>query len=194
MVKVTLEIDDEDIEFNVPESWEEVTVSQFCKMFSFNREELNPIEIAVKVLHIFTGVDEELLMMMNYEDFNSLVQVISFTNDEVDARVDEYVEIEGEKYYIKSDYSSLTMGEVITIEIMLNESQGNIFKVMDKLLCVFLRKKKDNGKLESFKGTFMERRELFGKASIISVYGLFVFFLSGENLLEFNTKESLEKK
>lgn len=189
MVKVTIEIEDDEFTFDIPENWDEVNVGQFCKLFSFNREELNSIEIAVKILNIFTNIDEELLMMMNYDDFTRLIDIISFTNGEVSTDISEYIELDGDKYFIKNDYENLTMGEVISIEVILNESHGNIFKVMDKLLCIFLRKKKDSGKLESFKGTFMDRQELFSKAPISKVYGIFVFFLSGDNLFDLNMKE-----
>jgi hypothetical protein len=51
---------------------------------------------------------------------------------------------------------------------------------MAKLLCIFLRKKKENGKLESFKNSFMEREELFENVMISDVNNLFLFFLDGK--------------
>ena len=76
------------------------------------------------------------------------------------------------------------MGEVISLELIMKEADGNLFKMMDKLLCIFLRKKKNNGKLETFKPEMMSRAELFKKAPISKVYNVFSFFLIGGILLD----------
>jgi len=133
-----------------------------------------------------------LVMMMNVEDFEKLMEVFKFTTKELEAINVESIELEGEVYYLKSDFSQLTMGEVISIETILQSADGNLFKVMDKLLCIFLRKKKENGNLEAFKGEFMNRVSIFQKAPITKVYNLFSFFLTGGTTLEDNTKDYLE--
>lgn len=188
MVELNLEIDDETKTFQIPESWDEVDVETFGKLFSFNREELTPIDIAVKSLSVFTNIDEETFMMMNYDDFLQIVDVISFTNKDIDPTPYESLECEGETYYIKNDFSQLTMGEVVSIETLLSNSNDNIFSSMAKLLCIFLRKKKDNGKLELFKGEFLNRQDKFKKLPVSKVYNIFVFFLNGGTLSEDNTK------
>ena len=192
MINLKLEIDDEVREFNLPENWDEVTIGDFVKLFSFNREGLTTIELSVKVINILTGIDEELVMMMNITDFEKLVEVFNFTTKELEPVNVESIELEGEVYYLKSDFAKLTMGEVISIETILQSADGNLFKVMDKLLCIFLRKKKENGKLEAFKGEFMDRVNIFKNAPITKVYNIFSFFLTGGNTLEDNTKDFLE--
>jgi hypothetical protein len=192
MINLKLEIDDEVKEFNLPENWDEVTIGDFVKLFSFNREGLTTIELSVKVINILTGIDEELVMMMNITDFEKLVEVFNFTTKELEPVNVESIELEGEMYYLKSDFAKLTMGEVISIETILQSADGNLFKVMDKLLCIFLRKKKENGKLEAFKGEFMDRVNIFHNAPITKVYNIFSFFLTGGNTLEDNTKDYLE--
>ena len=192
MINLKLEIDDEVREFNLPQNWDEVTIGDFVKLFSFNRDGLTTIELSVKVINILTGIDEELVMMMDVNDFQKLVEVFDFTTKELDAVNVDSVEIGGETYYLKNDFSQLTMGEVISIETILKSADGNLFKVMDKLLCIFLRKKKENGKLESFKGSFMSRAEIFKDAPISKVYNVFSFFLTGGTILEDNTKDYLE--
>jgi hypothetical protein len=190
MIKVSIEIEDEVREFDLPENWNEVSVEQFIKLFSFDREELTIIEITSKVINCFTGIDEDLLMLMDYEDFTKIAKQLEFTkNDEGLVEQSEFIELNDEVYYIKTDFSKYTMGEIISIETILGEANGNIFRVMDKLLCVFLRKKKDNGKLETFKGEFMDRKELFKMAPISKVYNVFSFFLSGGILLDNNIKD-----
>lgn len=192
MVKVNLEIDDEVKEYSLPESWDDVTIEEFIKIFSFDRNDLTPIELSVKVINILTGIDEETILMIDVDNFNKINETIKFTGKDVVPVNCEYVELNGEKYYLKSDFSQLTMGEVISIEILLQSADGNLFKVMDKLLCIFLRKKKENGKLETFKGEFMNRADLFKTTPISKVYNIFSFFLDGGTTSEDNTKDFLE--
>lgn len=192
MINLKLEIDDEVKEFTLAENWDEVTIGDFVKLFSFEREGLNSVELSVKIINVLTDIDENLIMMMDVKDFETLTEVFSFTSKELTPINVESVELEGETYYLKNDFSKLTMGEVISIETILQSADGNLFKVMDKLLCIFLRKKKNNGKLEAFKGEFMDRVNLFKKAPISKVYNIFSFFLTGGTTLEDNTKDYLE--
>lgn len=192
MINLKLEIDDEVREFNLPENWDEVTIGDFVKLFSFEREGLNSVELSVKIINVLTDIDENLIMMMDVKDFEKLAEVFAFTSKELKPINVESIELEGETYYLKNDFSKLTMGEVISIETILQSADGNLFKVMDKLLCIFLRKKKENGNLEAFKGEFMNRVNLFRKAPISKVYNIFSFFLTGGISLEDNMKDYSE--
>jgi hypothetical protein len=192
MIELKLEIDDEIKEFTLPDNWDEVTIGDFIKLFSFEREGLNSVELSVKIINVLTDIDEDLIMMMNVSDFERLAEVFSFTAKDLKPTNVSSIELEGETYYLKNDFSKLTMGEIISIETLLQSADGNLFKVMDKLLCIFLRKKKENGKLEAFKGEFMDRTELFRNAPITKVYNVFSFFLTGGTTLEDNTKDYLE--
>ena len=194
MIKLNVTIDDEDKVFEMPENWDEVTVGDFMDLFNINREGLSQYQSAVETLKIFTKMPEELIYMMSMSDFEQLAKVLEFVTKDVDGELAEYIELGGDKYYLKKDFSSLTMGEVISIETIVNDAGNNIFKVVDKLLCIFLRKKKENGNLEAFKGDFMNRVELFRTAPIGKVYNIFSFFSDGVNSFTNNTVDSLEEK
>ena len=130
-------------------------------------------------------------MEMNYTDFQKLCDILDFTKGDFKPEVNiDFIELGDDKYYLKKDFSQLTMGEVISIDTILSEANGNIYKVMDKLLCIFLRKKKENGNLEAFKSEFMERRWGFRDIKISKVFNLFSFFLNGNDLLQNNTNPS----
>ena len=194
MVKLNLEIDDEVREFNIPENWDEVTIEQFINLFSFERQGMTELNIATRTINVFTGIDEDLLLMMNYNDFQQIIGVLQFTNKDMAPQVVDYVELNGEKYYLRKDFDKFTMGEIISIETILSSSENNILKVMDKLLCIFLRKKKENGKFEPFKGEMMDRVELFRTAPVSKIHHIFNFFLDGGTLSTSNMKDFLENQ
>ena len=193
MKKVTIEIDDEVKDYDLPSTWDDITLDEFIRLFSIDRSELNPLELSIKTIEVLVGINEEILLMMKSADFETLATELSFTTEDVKAVNVDFITIGGEKYYIKNNFNQLTMGEIISIETILDEADNNIFKVMDKLLCIFLRKKKENGKLETFKGEFMERATLFRKTPISQIYNVFNFFLTGGTLSDANTKDYSEK-
>jgi hypothetical protein len=194
MVKLNLEIDEEVKEFNIPENWDEVNVEQFINLFSFERQGMTELNITTRTINVFTGIDEELLMMMNYNDFQQIVEVLSFTNKDMEVQVVDYIELEGEKYYLRKDFEKFTMGEIISIETILTSSENNILKVIDKLLCIFLRKKKENGNFEPFKVGMMDRVELFRTAPVSKIHHIFNFFSNGGTLSTSNMKDFSENQ
>lgn len=184
MIKLQLELDDEQYNFEIPECWDEVNVEQFCKIMELQEsvKDLTKISTSVKLINIITDIDEEIIWLMSGEDFSKLTKALSFTSTEIKAPLKDSIVLDGEEYFVKSNFEELTMGEIITLEQLTDSSKGNIFKSMDKLLTIFLRKKKPNGNLESFKVKFIEERaHKFNKISITDIYTLFFSFIDGEN-------------
>lgn len=181
MVELNLTIDDEIKQFSIPQSWDEVTIDEFIKLFSFDRETLTEIELNIKTIQAFTNIDEELLLMFDLKDFNMLCEQLSFTNVNMTPQSKESIIVDDVEYFVKKDFDSLSMGEMISIETIIKQTNGNFLKSIDKLLCIFLRKKKENGNLEAFRTEHMERAERFRTIPITQVYDVFNFFSDGVN-------------
>ena len=181
MVKIILNVDGEDREFNIPEKWEEVKVGQASKLFNLDREGKNTLELTISVVSILSDMDEELIYMMSQEQFMELVEVIKFTNEEVKGELKDFVTIDGDDYYLKKDFEKLTMGEIISIDTLINQSNGNLPNVMSKMLCILLRKKNTEGELETFRNSFMDREAMFNELYITDVNDVFLFFFGGND-------------
>lgn len=194
MVKLELEIDDEMTEYMIPESWDEVTVKQFCDLFSTTGEGLNEIENIVRIVSIFTNIKMDELMMMSPDDFQTISKVVTFITQDIKGENVESIDVDGEEYFLKSDFEKLTMGEILSIDTLLQQNENNLLKVMDKLLCIFLRKKNSKGNLESFRNEFMLRSNKFSTISITKVHNLLSYFSNGGNLSPTNTRVSLENE
>lgn len=197
MIKLKLELDDEQYNFEIPESWDEVNVEQFCKIIELQEsvKDLTKISTSVKLINIITGIDEEIIWLMSAENFSKLTTALAFTATEIKAPLKESIVIDGEEYFVQSNFEALTMGEIITLEQLTDSSKGNLIRSMDKLLTIFLRKKKPNGNLESFKVKFIEERsEKFKKISITDIYTLFFSFIAGESTSVSDTKVSSVNK
>lgn len=180
MIELLLIIDGEEKSYNIPNSWSEVSVGQAMHLQHMAEFTGTDIERVVKILTIFCpDIDIDDIYAMTPEQFNQIVEMIGFVGTPVEGELVDSLMIGDEEYFLKKDFTQLTMGEVISIDMITNEANGDISKVLPKLLCVFLRKKKENGKLESFKASFMDRAEMFESVKIADVNNIFSFFTAG---------------
>jgi hypothetical protein len=194
MITLNVELEEETKEYFIPENWQEIKVSQFGAIIEAqDTDNLSGIEKAIKVMKAVTDIEEDIIYQLAIDDFNKIVDVLSFTNTPIEPENKESIIVDGEEYFLKKDFDKLLLGEIISIELIMEKTQGNIFKSIEELLCIFLRKKKENGKLEPFKSDMMLRANKFKEISITDIYQLMLFFLNSADTSKNNTKDSLEE-
>ena len=194
MINIEFNIDGEKQSFDVPTGWDEVSVKKSAALTNISRDGRTEIEIIVDIVSILGEIDPDIIYMLTTEQFNQIIDVVKFTTEKIDSELKDSIIIDGEEYFLKKDFTQLTMGEIISIETILKQYENSVAPAMAKLLCIFLRKKKENGNLESFKNSFMERESLFENVLITDVNNLFLFFLDGKNLSQNNTKDYSENE
>ena len=195
MINLIIDLDGEEKEFLIPTSWNEVSVKKAAKLAEIQVSNKTDIESAADIVSVLADIDQETIYMLTADQFNDLVENIKFTLDKIDSpELKDSIFIDGEEYFLKKDFTKLTMGEIISVDTILKQYENNVAPSMAKLLCIFLRKKKENGSLETFKNSFMQRESLFEEVIISDVNNLFLFFLDGENLSQSNTKDYLESQ
>jgi len=195
MVKLNLEIDGENKTYDIPTQWDDVTVDKFIEIVKLDeKKHINDLEKVMELMNILTTIPKDDVELLPVESFMEIQNNFSFVKTDVDKKMKDSIVIDGEEYFVKNDFNDLTMGESITIETLLKEADNPMY-ILDKMLCLFLRKKKENGKLESFKTTFLtDRIDIFRKAPITEVYNNLIFFSSGGDILENNMKDFLVEK
>ena len=189
MIDVNIETEDGLKTYQFPESWEEITVGQFVKLYQTKNPQNNELMAAVNLISAISNIPEQLLLMMDIDDFKTLSKKATFVSQEIPKVDTDYIELEGEKYYLYSQFNKLTTGEVITIETIIESSQYDLYKVMGDLLCLFLRKKDNEDRYEKFTTDFFKRKEMFLQVPIAKIYHIFNFFLPGENSSKNNMKD-----
>jgi hypothetical protein len=195
MVKLNLEIDGENKTYDIPTQWDDVTVDKFIEIVKLDeKKDINDLEKVMELMNILTTIPKDDVELLPVESFMEIQNNFSFVKTDVDKKMKDSIVIDGEEYFVKNDFNDLTMGESITIETLLKEADNPMY-ILDKMLCLFLRKKKENGKLESFKTTFLtDRIDIFRKAPITEVYNNLIFFSNGVDILENNMKDFLVEK
>lgn len=193
-INITFEDDDEigTINAYLPEKWEEINVETFQKVFSKDIMNMTNVEQTLHILTCLTNLSEDLILQLPIDTFKDLVDKIIFIFSEIPKEEIEFIEINDEKYYLYSDYEKLTTGEIISLDTILESNKNNVNKCLSDILCIFLRKKKENGKLEKFTTTLFERKDMFSKLPINKVYHLIIFFLTTRNISTPNIKDYTE--
>jgi len=193
MITIKIEVDEGQIsEYHFPESWDDVTVEQFARLYTIDKNIHSGMFYSFELLHQLTGIDRDIIEQIDYEDFVILVKKLEFISQPVPENKSESVIVDGEEYFLHSEFNKYTAGEIISIETILGAANMDIHKCMSKLLCVFLRKKKENGNLEKYKTSFMLREEKFKNIKISEINHIFGFFLTGRDSSHNSMKDSSE--
>jgi hypothetical protein len=182
MIQINVELDEEVKEYQFPTDWSEVTIQQYCDIYSIDTNIHQGMFYTFEILHKLSGIDREIIEQIDYDSFKELVKTLSFIYEPVVEEKKESIIVDEEEYFLYSEFNKYTAGEVISIETIIQSAGGDVKKVMSKLLCVFLRKKKENGNLEKYNTKFMSREEKFKKIKISEINHIFSFFLTGRDL------------
>jgi hypothetical protein len=183
MIQISVQVDNEEVkDYEFPSDWSEVTIEQFTNIYSIDTSVHEGMFYSFELIHKLSGIDREIIEQIDYNDFKELVKSLAFVYEPIEELKKESIIVDGEEYFLYSEFNKYTAGEVISIETIIQSAGGDIKKVMSKLLCVFLRKKKENGNLEKYNTSFMAREEKFKKIKISEINHIFGFFLTGRDL------------
>lgn len=193
-MKLELTIDGVEKNYNIPESWDDVTLGMFEKIVSIDMNGENDLLDSMKLVSAVTGMEMEDVMLIPIDEMPKILDLLKFANTEVEQRKTDSIKIGDDEYFVKDDFNKMTTGEVISVDMISKKYNGKVERAISEFMCIFLRKKVD-GKLETFKAEFMERADLFRESvKVTDVYQLFVFFSNGETTLSGTIKESLEEE
>jgi hypothetical protein len=165
------------IQLEVPTEWSDVTLGEFLTLSKLDLESFtDPIDYYVKVLRVFGNDVTNIAEYIKMTDANKIAQLLSFMNEQPKGSDIKEVTIDKVKYYLPINMNELTLGEVVSIETLIERDKLTSVDAIDAVLSVILRPKGeefDSNKIES-------RRRLFkGKLNIEEVLGMSVFFSIG---------------
>ena len=92
MIEVKIETDEEELLYHFPENWDEITVKQFCDVFKKDYEGKNAFYSSVILMSALTGVKQDIIEMMDIEDFKMLLEKLKFkVKIELDSSMESYI-------------------------------------------------------------------------------------------------------
>jgi hypothetical protein len=180
---------------NTPEKWSDVKLKHWMKLNVINKKEWELAIIRdINIVAAILDITPEEVEMLDTDTYNILMDSLSFLLKEPeDEPLKDFIEIKGEKWWIKKDFDKITLGERITIDTLLMEN--TIEERFSTLLTLFLKKKLDNGEFETWRTSHKERAILFEEeVNFMDVKNIMIFFSDGISLSSENMKESSVKK
>lgn len=164
-------------EYNLPEGWTEVSLEKFEKIIQKNAsiaEYKSQVLFGLEIFSILIGSDVEDLKSLTKTSFEILSKEIEWINTApTGVEKDEFI-IGDEMFRPLKDLNKLTMGDNISLELLIKES--NEANLLINILPVLLRKvrkiKTENGEIEELEPfdaeKYAERKELFTKNIFIT--------------------------
>jgi len=161
-----------EIELLLPTEWSDVTLGEFIVLSKLDiNDQISPIDYYVKILRVFGNDISEVAKYIKVTDSKVIANALAFMNVKPVPNNIKEVKIDGIKYYLPTNMNELSIGEVVSIETLIEglDSIGAI----DAILSVILRPEGevfDSNKID-------ERRRLFkANLNIEDVLGMSVFF------------------
>ena len=162
------------IEILVPTSWEDVTVATYQKLKDIKEEDFEtPLQHSNAIVKCLCNIED--IGFLTVQSFNDIAKEIAFINEPITNDVVEEVNIRGEVYKWNGNLNQISVGEMLSIEQIIDLEDLSYTSSIDVVLAVLLRKEG-----EAFDSSlFAERRELFNELPITEVNGMLSFFLRG---------------
>jgi len=166
-----------EIELSIPTEWADVTLGEFIVLTKLDITEFtNPIDYYIKVLRVFGNNIDNIAEYIKVTDANNIAQLLSFMSITPKGNNIKEITIDNIKYVLPENMNDLSIGEVVSIETLIEKDNLNSVEAIDAILSVILRPVNevfDSNKIEA-------RRRLFkAKLNIADVLGMSVFFSIG---------------
>jgi hypothetical protein len=194
MIKLNITNQEEEtLEFSLKNKWEEISITDYCKITEILKNEDNKLKKIINIINILSDVPlDGVLMTLDIEELNELYEVLEFLNEEpkTDDKQFEF-EYENKQYAIKKDYTKLTTEEAINLEVLLSKNKTkNVYELAFALL---FREKDENGELKPFD---LDKAQFYldnfmDKIKIVEVYAHINFFLTKEKKYKKTSQEYL---
>jgi len=164
--------------YHMPECWDDVDIKTYKKIIdTFNRsKDKGDTSIIIDVISELTGMPNKDIYYLDVDTFNAMASTLNFVGTDIPDRDVEFITINGEKYGFKNQYEKLNVGEMISIEQMIKNSD-NVSIEVDKVIAVIMRKVNDDGTLADFNSDLVDEYiKLIQDIKITDVYKLCIFF------------------
>lgn len=187
------------VEKEIPESYEDVSIAMYKRIVEIKdiiTEDLNNTQKTAALLSKILDIGIKEIYLTTVTEFNKAVEALAFLNEPIKPKELKTLTIEGDTYFIKKDLETLSVGEMISLEIYIQQNPTFI-EMLAPSIALMLGRKLDNGELEEFDA---DRFALFislieQKVSITEAFGVAGFFLtSGKTYTTINSGNSLTMK
>ncbi len=174
-MKVKIKKDGKTKNFNIVESWEDVTLEKFMQL-SLDTEKTTTQEVE-ETIAILSDLPRKLIKELSLRDVSNLFEKVSSIEMQTEGLLTKIIEIDGIEYGMHPDLSEITLGEYADIETFINLGlQKHLPEIMAILFRPVIDKENDAYAIESYNGKITTRAEKMKKMNAEQVQSVLVFF------------------
>lgn len=179
-----------DIDYLIPESWNEVTVKMQAK--AIENVSINPKDIDNYLLNIsaYTGIPFELLANMDLADFEELILPMSFLKEEPQTPLITEFLFRGHTYHVLKSLEKAKVREYTSCQAVLGNYKDNPVAALPTLIAIVA--KRENETMDDY--DLDSRSVMFEDLPYIIAQGIYLFFCACETLYTQSLEASLRKQ
>ena len=174
-MKVKIKKKAETKEFDVINSWDDVTLDKWLNLVDVNKESAG--KEALETLKQLTDIPENLIKELNISDVATIMEHFTRLQSKANTELKNIIEIDGKEYGFHPKLDDITLGEYADVETMI---VNGLEKSLPELMAILYRPitEKKNGKytIEAYDGEITMRAEEMKKMSAQQVQNAMVFF------------------
>jgi len=162
-------------EFNVIESWKDVTLEKWVKLIN-NKIDTKGQE-AIQLIKELSNIPKDIIKSLELSDIAVIMSRIGELQANQDNTLQKIIEIDGKRYGFLPDLDSITLGEYADIETFIKmDIDKHLPEVMSILYRPIVEEKDEVYTIESYDGEIKLRTQEMKKMTAEQVQSALVFF------------------
>ena len=174
-MKVKIKKEGKTKEYNLINSWKDVSLEQWVKLSSEKGSKTKEAEETIAAL---SDIPKKLVNELSIKDVAVIMSKVAELQAEQDSELKRIIEVEGKEYGFHPDLDSITLGEYADLETMI---KNGIEDNMPEVMAILYRPVSMKGKngvytIEAYDGNISIRAEEMKKMSAEQVQSALRFF------------------
>lgn len=139
------------IKINIPNNWDDITLENYQNIYNLSDIDLTNYDDIIIYIHNLLNIDTDTLKSISENDLMGLIKnELNWINEEIQIKEKTEIELDNETYTYNKNFNQLTLGEIISFEVLIEKTNKSYLQSMGYVLGLLLRKKNKNGVIDKF--------------------------------------------
>ena len=182
------------LRFNIPKTWNELSLGRYIRIMKVLRseEKIHELEKIIRILNCISDIPKIDLYGLDVKSIGKLgAHLTSFLESEPEDELKHFIKVEGIEYGFHPKLVDMTLGEFVDLETYTENIEDNLHLILSILYRPVTAKSGDKYRIEDYKPN-RERADLFKKHLTVGDFnGASVFFYDLGRQHSINSRTSL---
>lgn len=195
-MKVTLQKGKKTLYFNIPASWNELTLGRYMRLMKTIKESKDDKEIeqVVKILNCISDIPKKEIYGLDLKSVGILgTHIKTFLETKPNEELEHFITVDNVQYGFHPNLKDMTLGEFVDLETYTKDINVNLHKILSIVYRPVKKRENDKYIIEDYEPS-EERANLFKKHLTVKEFnGASVFFYNLEKELLKHINKSLKE-